>query len=82
VISLPSSQAIQSTPAYWSPTHLLRRAQSGLLGEKAKLLRLRGFDDIRRWLAGNFTDDAEWREMPDSIEVARGVIVPIQRSVG
>src|ERR1044071_9413436 len=47
--------------------------------EHAKLMRLRGFEDIRRWLAGNFTDEAEWREMPKSIEVAPGVVVPIRR---
>jgi len=31
--------------------------------EHAKLIRLRGFDDIRRWVCGNFTDEAEWREV-------------------
>jgi len=48
--------------------------------EHARLMRLRGFTDIRRWLAGNFTDETEWRELPKTIEVAPGVIVPITRS--
>jgi hypothetical protein len=46
--------------------------------EKAKLLRLREFSDIARWLSGNFTDDVEWREFPDAIEVCPGVVVPIR----
>lgn len=46
--------------------------------EKAKLLRLRGFDDIRRWLLNNFGDDAEWREIPSSIQVCPGVVVKIR----
>jgi hypothetical protein len=50
--------------------------------EHAKLMRLRRFEDIRRWLAGNFTDEAEWREMPKNIEVAPGVVVPIRRGAG
>ena len=48
--------------------------------DHSALLRLRGFEDIRRWVAGNFSDDAEWREMPSSIQVAPGVIVPIRRA--
>lgn len=47
--------------------------------EHSRLLRLRGFEDIRRWLAGNFSDEAEWREIPESIEVAPGLVVPIRR---
>jgi hypothetical protein len=46
--------------------------------EKAKLIRLRGLTDIRRWLVGNFSDDAEWREIPREIEVCPGVIVRIR----
>lgn len=46
--------------------------------EKAPLVRLRGFDDIQRWLQGRFCDDEEWREIPKSIELCPGVIIPIR----
>ncbi|MBI5489933.1 MAG: hypothetical protein HY905_21535 [Deltaproteobacteria bacterium] len=39
---------------------------------------LRGLTDIRRWLVGNFGDDAEWREIPREIELCPGVIVRIR----
>jgi hypothetical protein len=48
--------------------------------ERAKLIRLRGFDDIRRWIFGNFNDQVEWREMPSTIELCPGVVVPIRGS--
>jgi hypothetical protein len=37
--------------------------------ERATLLRLRGFTDIRRWLNGNFGDSEEWREFPETISL-------------
>jgi hypothetical protein len=46
--------------------------------QRAKLIRLRDFQDIRRWLFNHFADDAEWREIPDSIEIAPGVFVRIR----
>ena len=46
--------------------------------EHAKLLRLRDFSDIRRWLYNNFDDDAEWREIPASIELCPGIIIKIR----
>jgi hypothetical protein len=46
--------------------------------EHAKLLRLRGFSDIRRWLLNNFIDDAEWREIPKSIELCPGIVIRIR----
>jgi len=46
--------------------------------EHAKLVRLRGFTDIRRWLAENFADTEEWREFPETIEVCPGLVVPIR----
>jgi hypothetical protein len=39
------------------------------------ILRLRGFEDMKRWVANNFTDDAEWREIPKRIELCKGVFV-------
>lgn len=46
--------------------------------EHAKLLRLRDFEDIRRWLLNNFSDEEEWREIPASIELCPGVIIKIR----
>jgi hypothetical protein len=46
--------------------------------ERAKLIRLRGFDDIRRWVYGNFCDEAEWREIPPTIELCPGVVIRIR----
>ena len=42
------------------------------------LIRLRGFSDIQRWLANNFTGEEEWRELPTAIELAPGIIVQIR----
>jgi len=36
------------------------------------LVRLRDFQDLKRWIQGNFLDEAEWREIPDFIEYAPG----------
>jgi hypothetical protein len=46
---------------------------------KAPLLRLRNGYDLRRWVASHFTDAEEWREIPTSIELCPGVVVPIPR---
>lgn len=46
--------------------------------ERAKLLRLRDFADIKRWLSNNFSDQEEWREFPETIEVCPGVVVPVR----
>lgn len=46
--------------------------------EKAKLLRLRSLTDIRRWLLNNFSDEAEWREIPSSIELCPGVTIKLR----
>jgi hypothetical protein len=43
--------------------------------EHAKLIRLRGFSDIRRWLINAFQDNAEWREIPKSINLCPGITV-------
>lgn len=42
------------------------------------LIRLRGFDDICRWLADNFSSEEEWRELPSSIELAPGIVVRVK----
>lgn len=43
------------------------------------LIRLRDMEDLRRWLLNNFTDDAEWREIPEQIELAPGFVIQIPR---
>ena len=47
--------------------------------ERAKLVRLRDFSDIRRWILNNFDDEAEWKELPKSIELCPGIIVDIRK---
>lgn len=42
-------------------------------------LRLRDFADLTRWLQGVFSSEQDWREIPDSIELAPGVVVRIPR---
>jgi len=46
--------------------------------EHARPLRLRDLRDIRRWLLNNFSDEAEWREIPPSLELCPGVIIRIR----
>jgi hypothetical protein len=46
--------------------------------EQAKLVRLRDFTDIQHWLANNFGDEAEWREIPAEIELCPGVVIKVR----
>ena len=46
--------------------------------EDAKLMKLRDCSDIRRWLLDDFTDEAEWREIPPSTELCPGVVARIR----
>ena len=46
--------------------------------EHAKLVKLRDISDIRRWLLDDFNDEAEWRELPSSIELCPGVVVKLR----
>lgn len=53
------------------------------LAEKERnksFLRLRDFDDLKRWLQNNFWSPEDWRELPDKIELAPGVVVNIPKS--
>lgn len=47
--------------------------------QNRKFLRLRDFEDLKRWIVGNFWDEAEWREIPESITLAPGVTVRIPK---
>jgi MraZ protein len=46
------------------------------------IVRLRDIGDLERWIADNFLDEAEWRELPRQIELRPGVFVPIPRYSG
>jgi hypothetical protein len=46
------------------------------------IIRLRDMHDLKRWIAENFTDDAEWREMPDMLELAPGVTIDLSDKRG
>ena len=42
-------------------------------------LRLRDFDDLKRWIQDDFTSDHDWREIPDEIHLAPGIVIRIPR---
>jgi hypothetical protein len=46
--------------------------------QRPALLRLRDFTDLMRWLKNNFTDEAEWRDIPEEIEVCPGLTIMIR----
>lgn len=43
------------------------------------LLRLRDLKDLQRWLREDFVNEHEWRELPKQIELAPGIIIPVER---
>ena len=43
-------------------------------------LRLRDFDDLKRWIEDNFDSEKDWREIPDCITLAPGIVVKVPRS--
>ncbi|MCF8050211.1 MAG: restriction endonuclease [Desulfobacterales bacterium] len=68
----PFSAGIIVTNTSFSPSaEWFARQQNGLI-------RLRGFEDICRWLENNFSSEAEWREIPSTIELAPGMLVKIR----
>lgn len=44
-----------------------------------KMLRLRDLNDMQRWLREDFVNEHEWREIPNEIELAPGIIIPVVR---
>jgi hypothetical protein len=42
-------------------------------------VRLRDFEDLRRWLQGNFGDDRDWREIPDQIKPAPSIVIDVPK---
>jgi hypothetical protein len=45
----------------------------------ANFLRLRDFTDLKRWLQDQYGTEEDWREIPNSIELAPGVVIEIPR---
>ena len=45
----------------------------------ARFLRLRDFTDLKRWLEDRCGEEADWREIPDRIELAPGGVIEIPR---
>ncbi|MDX2243046.1 MAG: restriction endonuclease [Leptolyngbyaceae cyanobacterium bins.302] len=44
-----------------------------------KLLRLRGMQDLQRWLKEDFVNEHEWREIPDEVELAPGIRIQVPK---
>ncbi len=38
--------------------------------------------DLKRWIVSNFTDEAEWREIPVVIELSPGVTINLSKKGG
>ncbi len=45
----------------------------------ARFLRLRDFTDLKRWLQDQWSNEEDWREIPDRIELAPGVVIEIPK---
>ena len=45
----------------------------------ARFLRLRDFMDLKRWLQDQWGTEEDWREIPDRVELAPGVVIEIPR---
>ena len=54
---------------------LWRAAQEG----SRAFLRLRDFLDLKRWLQDQYGSPEDWREIPDTIELAPGVVVEVPK---
>lgn len=50
-----------------------------LAQNRSPILRLRDMRSLRRWVAGNFIDDADWRELPQEIELCPGVKIDLSK---
>jgi len=44
-----------------------------------KLLRMRSLPDLQRWFKNDFVNEAEWREIPNSVELAPGISISIPK---
>jgi hypothetical protein len=46
------------------------------------IIRLRDMRDLKRWIASDFTDEAEWREMPVVLELSAGISIDLSNKGG
>lgn len=46
---------------------------------RSHIIRLRDMHDLKRWVSDNFTDEAEWREIPSEIELSPGITLKLPR---
>ncbi len=44
-----------------------------------EFIRLRDFEDLKRWLADQYGSEEDWREIPDRIELAPGLVVDVPK---
>jgi hypothetical protein len=49
--------------------------------QQQAIIRLRDMSDLKRWIASNFTDEAEWREMPSVLELCPGVTIDLKKRI-
>ena len=45
----------------------------------AAFLRLRDFEDLKRWIQNDFTSQRDWREIPSRVQLAPGVVIHVPR---
>jgi hypothetical protein len=48
-------------------------------GDNRFFARLRGFEDLKRWLLEDFSAEEEFRELPAYVELAPGVRIPVPK---
>lgn len=63
------------TNTSFSKDALWKAAQDG----NRSFLRLRDFVDLKRWLRDQYGNPEDWREIPDTIQLAPGVIVKVPK---
>ena len=49
------------------------------LEQHRAFLRLRDFSDLKRWIQDDFSSDRDWREIPETIDVAPGIVIQVPR---
>jgi transcriptional regulator with XRE-family HTH domain len=49
------------------------------LEQHRSFLRLRDFNDLKRWIQDDFSSDRDWREIPETIDVAPGIAIQVPR---